>query len=126
MSRNEIIAIEEFFLSATFTKNIDLDYFKTLLHQIPANLSILDTSYAPYLDIKFAQLGIVEINILRISSYELLFMPDIPYKVSINEALELAKLFGADSSYKFINGVLDKLANTVNTTGIVEYATIKI
>ena len=126
MSRNAITAVEEFFLSSTFTKNIDLDYFQTLLHQIPANLSALDSSYSPYLGIKFVHLGIVEINILRIASYELLYMLEIPYKVTINEALELAKLFGADSSYKFINGVLDKLAKELNTAGIVDHATIKI
>jgi transcription antitermination protein NusB len=119
ISANEIADVEEFFLSSTFTQNSDLVYFSTLLHQIPANLTILDSSYAPYLDIKFEQLGAVEINVLRIASYELMFMLEIPYKVTINEALELTKLFGANSSYKFINGVLDKLANKIR---VAEYA----
>ena len=67
----------------------------------------------PYLFRSLKELGQIEKAILRISFYELYKRNDIPYKVSINEGIELAKLFGSEDSHKFINGVLDKAALTI-------------
>lgn len=61
------------------------------------------------------ELGFVEHAILRIAVYELLKREDVPYKVVINEAIDLTKTFGAEDSHKFINGVLDKVAPTIRT-----------
>ncbi len=64
-----------------------------------------------------AQLSYIDRNILRLSIYELLYCNETPYKVSINEAVELAKTFGSDSSPKFINGVLSSVIGLMSTTG---------
>ena len=64
----------------------------------------------PYLDRTLDELDPIEKAILRLAVYELQFEPDVPYKVAINEAIEVAKVFGADESHKYINGVLDKVA----------------
>ncbi|MGC6766873.1 transcription antitermination factor NusB, partial [Escherichia coli] len=73
----------------------------------------LDKAMAPYLSRQLEELGQVEKAILRLAMFELSFREDVPYKVAINEAIELAKVFGADDSHKFVNGVLDKAAPTV-------------
>jgi transcription antitermination protein NusB len=90
----------------------DISYFKKLLHSIPQKISELDKLFTPFLDRKITQLDPVELAILRIGCYELIYCSDIPFKVVINEGVELAKLFGAEQSHKYINGVLDKLAHS--------------
>ena len=66
-----------------------------------------------YLDRGLEELDPIEKAILRLAVYELQFEADVPYKVVINEAIEVAKVFGADESHKYINGVLDKIAPVV-------------
>ncbi|MCW8887605.1 MAG: transcription antitermination factor NusB [Gammaproteobacteria bacterium] len=87
--------------------------FDELLHQIPARVIELDEAYEPFLDREADQLDPIELVILRIGAYELLFKPELPYRVAINEGVELAKEFGAEQSHRYINGILDKLAQKV-------------
>lgn len=61
---------------------------------------------------KVERMPIVDRNILRVGCYELLYLPEVPAKVTMNEAIELAKSFGDDEASKFVNGVLDKLLNS--------------
>ncbi|MGE4335112.1 MAG: transcription antitermination factor NusB [Pigmentiphaga sp.] len=88
----------------------DAEYLRTLLygalHQAPA----LRGHFTPYIDRPLAELSPVEHGILLLGSYELLNHPDVPYKVVINEAVELAKSFGGTDGFKFVNGVLDRVA----------------
>ena len=72
----------------------------------------LDAAYAPFLDRKASRIDPVELSILRIGTYELLHHIEIPYRIILNEAVELAKDFGATDSYKYINSILDELAKT--------------
>ena len=88
----------------------DLEYFSLLLHGVPAHCEDLDARLLPHLSWKPEQLDPVEREILRIGAFELSRQLEIPVRVVINEAVELAKTFGAEQSHKFINGVLDKLA----------------
>lgn len=88
----------------------DLAYFNELLHNIPQCKNELDDHFAPLLDRRVDELDLVELAILRIGTYELSKRIDVPYKVVINEGIELAKRFGATESHKYINGILDKLA----------------
>jgi N utilization substance protein B len=89
----------------------DTDYFHELVHQVPAKKTQLDECYGPYLqDRSVEELDPITLALLRLATYEFLYRIDVPYKVVINEAVSLAKKFGATDSYKFINGVLDKLA----------------
>ncbi|AAM67990.1 N utilization substance protein B [Buchnera aphidicola str. Sg (Schizaphis graminum)] len=110
ISQNNIkdSAIE--FLKEKNKKNIDIIYFYELIIGITYNCRSIDDLMKPYLSRSLKELGQIEKAILRISFYELYKRKDIPYKVSINEGIELAKLFGSEDSHKFINGVLDKAA----------------
>lgn len=87
----------------------DTDYLRELLHAIPKKIDELDAAFAPFLDRPLDQVTPVELAIVRIGSYELAERIDVPFRVVINEAIELAKRFGADDSHKFVNGLLDKL-----------------
>ena len=88
----------------------DEAYFKQLLDGVIGKTSELDSEISTFIDRKIEELSPVEHAILRISSYELMFDPSIPYRVAINEGVELAKLYGGVDGHKYINGVLDKVA----------------
>src|SRR5690606_865579 len=81
-----------------------------LLHGIPKCVTELDDTFRPLLDREIKDLDQVELAILRIGTYELSKRPDVPFKVAINEGIELAKHFGATESHKYVNGILDKVA----------------
>jgi N utilization substance protein B len=89
---------------------IDADYFKMLLEGAIAAASELEKIITPHLDRAFVRLSPVERGILLLAGYELAHCPDVPYRAVINEAVELAKSYGGTDGYKFVNGVLDKLA----------------
>ncbi len=110
MSGNDLQEIEVQFHEAQDMTKVDQDYFHTLLHEVPAQASDLDASMAVHLDRKVDELDPIELAILRLSTYEMKNRLDVPYKVVIDEGIRLAKLFGADKSHHYINGVLDKLA----------------
>jgi N utilization substance protein B len=87
-------------------------YFKHLLAGVTGKIDELDKQISMFIDRKLEELSPVEHAILRISSFELMFDPTIPYRVAINEGVELAKLYGGADGHKYINGVLDKVAET--------------
>ena len=88
----------------------DEAYFKSLLAGVSEKIAELDNQISTFIDRKLAELSPVEHAILRISSFELMFDMSIPYRVAINEGVELAKLYGGVDGHKYINGVLDKVA----------------
>ena len=96
----------------------DVDYFKSLLHGCVRESGLLTDTFSEYLDRALEQLDPVERAVLMLGTYELMFCPDVPWKVVVNESVNQAKMFGAEESFKFINGVLDKVARTVRTTEI--------
>ncbi|MBX9675811.1 MAG: transcription antitermination factor NusB [Methylotenera sp.] len=91
----------------------DEAYFKHLLEGVTAKISELDSQVVTFIDRKIEELSPVEHAILRISSFELMFDSAIPYRVAINEGVELAKIYGGADGHKYINGVLDKVAAAV-------------
>lgn len=97
-------------LNERASDQLDLKYFKLLVMGIVNAVTEIDTAISPALDRDIKDLNPVELAILRVSTYELLECPDVPYKVVINEGVELAKIFGATQSHKYINAVLDKLS----------------
>ena len=99
-------------------KKADEAYFKHLLEAVIAHMEELDAKLTHFIDRPMAELSPVEHAILRISGCELMFDTSIPYKVIINEGVELAKLYGGTDGHKYINGVLDKLAAEVRSTEI--------
>lgn len=95
--------------------SFDAAYVQELIHEIGAKKSTLDDLMAPHLDRPLEELNTIEYVILLIACYELNERHEIPYKVIINEAILLAKQFGAQDSHKFVNGVLDKAAKVVRS-----------
>ncbi|MBN2646887.1 MAG: transcription antitermination factor NusB [Thiotrichales bacterium] len=93
-----------------YLQHLDFELFKELLSQIILQSEALDALFVDFIDRDLKRLDPVEKAILRIGTYELRDKIEIPYKVVINEAVELAKVFGADESHKFINGILDRVA----------------
>ena len=100
----------EQFASREEYQRVDTDYFDELLRQILDEVESLDEQISKWADRPAEQLDPVERGLLRLSLGELRWQRDVPAKVVINEAVELAKEFGAQDSYRFINGILDKAA----------------
>ena len=107
--KDPVIIATELAESNEFQK-CDVDYFRLLLNGAVAHAAELEAHITPSLDRKFRELSPVERGILLLSGYELLHELEVPYRVVINEAVELAKSFGGTDGYKYVNGVLDKLA----------------
>jgi N utilization substance protein B len=116
MSDNSVNVIEASFRAEYDMKNVDVAYFHEILHEVPARLDEVQAVFEPHLqDRSLAELDPVTEALLRLSAYELKYRIDVPYKVVINEAISLAKKFGATDSHKFVNGVLDRAAAEVRT-----------
>lgn len=96
----------------------DEAYFRQLLESVTSHLDAIDSKLADFIDRPMAELSPVEHAILRIAGCELLFDFSIPYRVVINEGVELAKLFGGTDGHKYINGVLDKFASEVRESEV--------
>jgi N utilization substance protein B len=88
----------------------DRGYFKQLVTEICGGSEALDSALAPFMDRKPTELDPVERAVLWVGTHELRSSPDVPYRVVINEAVGLAKRFGATDSHKFVNAVLDAAA----------------
>jgi transcription antitermination protein NusB len=102
-------------LARKVEKKFDKNYFIKIVEGVVDNTVEIDHAFLPFLDRKIDELSLVERAVLRIATYELLYCQDVPFKVSINEALELTKLFGSDEGFKYVNGVLDKVAKAIKT-----------
>ena len=116
ISQNDIADVEVQFLAEQDMKDVDVNYFRALFSGAAVKSGELDKLMAPYLSRRLDELGQIEKAILRVALYELTSRDDVPYKVVINEAIELGKTFGAEDSHKFINGVLDKVAPKLRNT----------
>lgn len=115
IANNDIKDVEKFYRADRNPKNYDVDYFLRLLHAIPESIDAIDTDLTPFLDRPFNSLDPIELTILRIATYEFKHSFDVPFRVVIHEAVDLAKVFGAHDSYKFINSVLDKMAKIMRS-----------
>lgn len=113
MTQNPVEQIELGIATSNDMSKVDMGYFQELLRSVVNDTQALDVAIKPYLGRLPEELDVVEKAILRIATYELTARLDVPYKVVINEAIELAKSFGAEESHKFINGVLDKAIKTL-------------
>lgn len=110
MSGNDLAEIESQFHEEQNMDKVDLEYFHTLLHQVPAEVNGLDQLIDQYSDRKDDEIDPIEQSVLRLATYEIKHRIDVPYKVVISEAISLAKMFGSDKSHVFVNSILDKLA----------------
>ena len=103
-------AIDAFLREQEAFERCDQEYFSTLLHGVLRDPTALREAFSSKLDRPIQELSPVEHAILLLASYEFLHVPEVPYRVIINEAIELGKSFGGTDGHKYINGVLDKLA----------------
>lgn len=110
--------IEAQFITDQITRKTDLEFFKELIHNIPAQQAQLDEYMNPFLKRPLDELDPIELAILRMAIYELANRLDIPYRVVLNEALELTKRFGSVEGYKFVNGVLDQVARKIRNVEV--------
>ena len=110
MTGQDVAEIDRQFLEGQDITKFDVGYFRDLLHGVPSHLNALDEALTPLLDRSLASVDPVERAILRLGAYELLYHLEVPYRVAINEAVELAKVFGATDGHKYVNGVLDRMA----------------
>lgn len=113
MSGNDIKQVELSMVTNNSMTKVDMEYFQTVLLGAANQADSLDKIYKPYLGRLPEELDPIEKCIMRLATFELTERIDIPFKVIINEAVELAKLFGAQDSHKFINGALDKAVKTL-------------
>jgi N utilization substance protein B len=113
LSQNNIAEIELNFLTENSARRFDIPYFQQLFRGISAQVGSIDEKISPHVDRPLKDVDPVEKAILRVAVFELSECQDVPYRVIINEAIELAKSFGADDSHKFVNGVLDKVVKLV-------------
>jgi len=110
------IEIEAEFIANKPLDNIEVPYFLELLRTIPKHVEELDGHMKPILDRPLTELNPVELSVLRIGLYEIVYRLEIPYRVVIDEALRLAKTFGTVEGFKYVNAILDKMAKKLRKT----------
>lgn len=110
--------ISEFLNERSEIKKADAEYFCELVTGTLANMANLINELKPYLDRPIDSLDPVERAVLLVGLYELIYRPELPWRVVVNESVELAKMFGAEQSHKFINGVMDKVAHKIRSVEI--------
>ncbi len=115
MTQQSRLDIEKHFLADDSLKKSDTDYFHELIREIPRLVEELDTNLAPYIDRSITQVDPIERAVLRLATYEMLHHPEIPYRVVLNEAIELSRTFGSDNGYRFVNGILDKMGAEIRS-----------
>lgn len=113
LSQNSVTDIEANFLIENSARRFDIPYFQQLFRGVTGRAEELDLTISPHVDRPIKDVDHVEKAILRVAVYELIDCKDVPYRVVINEAIELAKSFAADDSHKFVNGALDKAVKLI-------------
>ncbi len=109
LGQASISQIEAEFRTDNDFAKIDEAYFVEVFRAIPKSISELDRQFDVMLDRSIDEVDPIEICLLRMGTYELMHRIDVPYRVVINEAVELAKQFGGTDGHKYVNSVLDKL-----------------
>ena len=112
LSGNDMAAVLRDFAHEQDMEQADLDYFNALTRGVEEQCQALDDALEPMLDRTIEQVDPIERAILRIAAFELRNRTDVPYRVSLNEAVELAKRFGSEHGHTFVNGVLDQAAKS--------------
>ena len=118
MTGQDLNNIERQFLEEGHLVNVQKSYFTELFHGVPKYLDVIDAALAEFVDRPVEKIDPVERAILRIGVYELLHRLDMPYRVVLNESINLAKCFGAEGSHRYVNGILDKVAQQKRTIEI--------
>jgi N utilization substance protein B len=108
------VLVDEFLFEQDMKSDeVDIEYFKTLLVGTLTNIASIDKAFTEQLDRKIERLNPVELSIIRLGIFELTYQLEVPYAVVINEAIELAKAYGAADGHKYVNGVLNAVVKTL-------------
>jgi N utilization substance protein B len=110
ISGTALAEIEQQFLQDHDMRKVDVEYFHDLLKGISQHQTNIDAEIESAIDRNFSELGPVELSILQLGVYELMHRIDVPFRVVINEGVELAKIFGAADGHKYVNSILDVLS----------------
>ncbi|PHS25556.1 MAG: transcription antitermination factor NusB [Methylophaga sp.] len=110
------------FVTAENSDKIDVKYFNGLVEGVSKEIDSLDAELAYAIDRDLAEIDPVESSVLRLAVFEFMHRPEVPYRVVVNEAVELAKAFGGEKGHKYVNGVLDKMGSKLRA---VEYKASK-
>ncbi len=110
-SKSSITDIESEFIVDNDMSKVDTAYFRDLLRGVHREQAELDRLLEPFLDRPIHEVDAIELAIVRLGTYELKYRLDVPYKVVINEGIEMAKKFGGTEGHKFVNSLLDKLSH---------------
>lgn len=113
VSGNDIKQVELSVVTSNDMTKVDMEYYQAIVQAVTNDVEALDLKFKPYLGRLPEELDPIEQAIMRLATAELIERFDTPFKVVINEAIELAKSFGAEESHKFINGALDKAVKTL-------------
>ena len=105
--------IKQFKEERSELKQADIEYFENLLRGVKKYNTTLQENYEQFLDRPLEEIDPVERAILDLGTYELLYHPELPKRIVINEYVEIAKMFGAEESYKYINNIIDKAAQNI-------------
>ena len=110
VTRGSVTALENQFLEEWKQADLHIKLFKALIQGVPENLVRIDEAMQAYVDREIEKVDPVERAIIRLGVYELLFEAQVPYKVVLNEYINLAKKFGSEKSHAFVNSILDRVA----------------
>ena len=113
LTKQDAAEIETQFSQIHDMQNVDKKFLREIMSEVPKVEAELEQVITPFIGREFTSLDPVERAILRLGAYELSYRSDVPTRVVMNEMIELAKTFGSDHSYKFINGVMDKLGKNL-------------
>ncbi|GFE90756.1 transcription antitermination factor NusB [Steroidobacter agaridevorans] len=113
LTQQDAVEIKQQYLESEDSAGVDEDHFVELLTQVIARHEEITTALKPFVDRPLEQLDPVEAAILMIGMYELQRRLDVPYRVVINEGVDLCKRFGATDAHKYINAVLDRAAREI-------------
>jgi len=112
MTGQEPRAIIDEFVAERELVSVDMDYFALLVHEVPRHFEQLRSDLQQCLDREWLKLDPVERSVLLLGAYEMRHCPEMPFRVVINEGVELCKMFGTVEGHRYVNGVLDRLAQT--------------
>ncbi len=118
IAKDELSEIEAQFRTIHVSENVDLDYFCRLLYGVSENLVKLDHVFEPFLDRDIQSINPIELILLRLGTFELLEALELPYRIVLDEAVTLAKTFGAKDGHRYVNGVLNQVAKQARAVEI--------
>ncbi len=118
MSGADLYEIETQFRVMNDMSKVDTEYFCKLLYGVPKHLIAIEDELKPFIDRDINALNPIELTTLRLGGYELLYCPEIPYKVILDESISLTKAFGSQDGHRYVNGVLNQVARQVRSIEI--------